>query len=69
MNSIEFSAHDRCDRCQAQAYSTYRNGSLELLFCLHHAKQHNLALECSGWSVLYDIAAIERLADNERVSV
>lgn len=65
--SIEFTALDRCDRCVAQAYASYKKDDLELLFCLHHAKQHNLALECSGWTAAYDFAGIERLVDNEKV--
>lgn len=34
-------AMDRCDRCGAQAYvrAELANG-LELLFCAHHARQH-----------------------------
>jgi hypothetical protein len=34
-------AADRCDRCGAQAYVrvTMASGS-ELLFCLHHSKEH-----------------------------
>lgn len=67
--SVEFTAQDRCDRCGAQAYAAYYKDELELQFCLHHAKQHNLALEVSGWMVSYDYAAIERLVDSERVPV
>ncbi len=35
------SASDRCDRCGAQAYVrvTLANG-FELLFCVHHSKEH-----------------------------
>jgi hypothetical protein len=65
--SIEFTANDRCDRCGAQAYAAYRKEAYELLFCLHHAKQHNLALEVDDWQPFYDIAAIERLIEPERV--
>ncbi len=67
--SIEFNAHDRCDRCGAQAYAAFRKDAYELTFCLHHAKRHNLALECDGWQAFYDFSAIERLVDPERVSV
>lgn len=35
------SAVDRCDRCGAQAYVRVElAGGAELLFCAHHAKQH-----------------------------
>lgn len=67
--NIELTAHDRCDRCPAQAYAVYRKGNLELSFCLHHVKQHNLALECDDWVAHYDYGGIERLVDNERVPV
>ena len=37
----ELTAHDRCDRCGAQAYIRARlNGGGELLFCAHHGRQH-----------------------------
>jgi hypothetical protein len=35
------SAIDRCDRCGAQAYVRVElSGNAELLFCAHHARQH-----------------------------
>lgn len=38
-------ATDRCDRCGAQAYVRVRLASGgELLFCGHHAKEHEEAL-------------------------
>ncbi len=34
-------AHDRCDRCGAQAYvRATLPGGTELLFCAHHAREH-----------------------------
>ena len=38
-------AHDRCDRCGAQAYvrATLHGGG-ELFFCAHHARKHVPAL-------------------------
>jgi hypothetical protein len=34
-------AADRCDRCGAQAYVRARlHAGGELLFCLHHSKEH-----------------------------
>jgi hypothetical protein len=38
-------AADVCDRCGARAYvRVLLNGSAELLFCAHHARQHAEAL-------------------------
>ncbi|MFT4245945.1 MAG: hypothetical protein QM571_05435 [Micrococcaceae bacterium] len=39
-------ANDRCDQCGAQAYvkATLGSGSA-LLFCAHHAKQHEAQLK------------------------
>ena len=38
-------ALDRCDRCGAQAYVRVTlGGGGELLFCAHHARQHEQAL-------------------------
>lgn len=65
--SIEFSAIDRCDRCGAQALMSATRDNYELLFCLHHAKQHNYALEIDEWQLSYDFTAIERLVDADRV--
>jgi ribosomal protein L37E len=34
-------AHDRCDRCGAQAYvRAVLPGGAELLFCAHHGRKH-----------------------------
>ena len=33
-------AHDRCDRCGAQAYVRVALPAGELLFCAHHARHH-----------------------------
>jgi hypothetical protein len=67
--NIEFSAADRCDRCGAQAYMSATKESFELLFCLHDGKKHNLALEMDGWTLSYDVMAIERLVEPERIPV
>lgn len=37
-------AADRCDRCGAQAYVRVTLSAGELLFCAHHARQHEAAL-------------------------
>jgi hypothetical protein len=53
-NSTALTAADRCDRCGAQAYvrATLLTGG-ELLFCVHHAKEHRPALEANG-AVFHD---------------
>ena len=53
-NSTSLTAADRCDRCGAQAYvrATLLTGG-ELLFCVHHAKEHRPALEANG-AVFHD---------------
>ena len=66
---IEFTAHDRCDRCGAQAYSLARCDVGELLFCLHHRGQHVDALMDNGWEIIDDYAAIERLVDGQPANV
>lgn len=38
-------AFDRCDSCGAQAYVRAMLGGSELLFCGHHAKQHEAKLK------------------------
>lgn len=56
-------ATDRCDRCGAQAYvRAYPVTGGELLFCVHHNKEHRPALEANG-AIFYDeCAKIEQLA-------
>lgn len=46
-------AHDRCDRCGAQALVrvTLESGG-ELHFCAHHARQHLPALEPLAAAIL-----------------
>lgn len=67
--SIEFNAEDRCDRCPAQAYMSASRDGLELLFCLHHAKKHRVALELDDWQLAYDYAAIQQIVPNQKVPV
>jgi hypothetical protein len=40
--SAALTAADRCDRCGAQAYLRVELASgLELMFCAHHAREHD----------------------------
>lgn len=65
MPLIDFTAEDRCDRCGAQAYTLAKNENCgELLFCLHHRRQHVNALLDEGWEIVDDYEAMSRLADN-----
>lgn len=65
--NVSFNATDRCDRCPAQAYALYQKDGMDLVFCLHHAKKHNLVLECEGWEAAFDFDGIERLGITETV--
>lgn len=49
-------ATDRCDRCGAQAYTGWwlTRAKGELLFCAHHDRQHEAALEAQQWQRLID---------------
>lgn len=67
--SVEFTTFDRCDRCGSQALVSATKSSYELLFCLHHGKQHNPALELDGWTIAFDVVAIDRLVNDDKVSV
>ena len=68
---IEFSAFDRCDRCGAQAYTLARRADVntDLLFCLHHRREHFDNLIDEGWEVIDDYEAMSRLADGEGIVV
>ncbi len=45
-------AHDRCDRCGAQAYlRATLPGGTELLFCGHHGNAHRPSLVGAGASI------------------
>ena len=41
----EFTAHDRCDRCGAQAQARFILSAGELMFCGHHARKYEVPLE------------------------
>jgi hypothetical protein len=47
----KLTAHDRCDRCQAQAYVSASGVNGELFFCSHHFNKYSE--ELVKWS--YDI--------------
>jgi hypothetical protein len=46
LEAPRLTAHDRCDRCGAQAYVKVRlEAGGELMFCAHHARAHGDALK------------------------
>lgn len=50
----ELTAHDRCDRCQAQGYVLVSLNSLDLIFCSHHYNKHEIELMAEGFTVVLD---------------
>lgn len=58
---IEFTAHDRCDRCIARAYTLARRDNLELMFCPHHSKKVRQNLFDDGWEIIDDVLGLEEL--------
>ncbi len=46
-----FTAHDRCDRCGAQAKALVTLHAGHLLFCGHHATAYAAALEVQALAV------------------
>lgn len=46
LEAPRLTAHDRCDRCGAQAYvKVLLEAGGELMFCAHHARAHEDALK------------------------
>lgn len=59
----EFTALDRCDRgISERAYYRVTKDDMELMFCIHHYKQHEYALASGGWSVECDEVSASALA-------
>lgn len=54
-------AFDRCDRCRAQAFVRATKDRRELLFCLHHIREHVDALMKSDWVLTGDEAYLSIL--------
>lgn len=59
IEAVNFSALDRCDRCDSQALTLARRGDLELMFCNHHRKEHETELLAKGFEVIFDSATYE----------
>jgi hypothetical protein len=55
--TIEYAAlnaHDRCDRCEAQAYVRWVKSSQDLVMCAHHTRKYELSLLADGWVIHED---------------
>ena len=60
VETVSFTAHDRCDRCGSQALTiAEKPGHTELLFCGHHTNKNEDALLAQGWTVTFDQATYE----------
>ena len=56
-------AHDRCDRCGAQAYVRVTlAGGGELLFCAHHARKHSEALRAVSANIKDETHRLDEVA-------
>lgn len=59
-NASALTAADRCDRCGAQAYLRVELSSgLELLFCAHHAREHDEKLRQVAVQVIDETHKLE----------
>jgi hypothetical protein len=56
-----FEATDRCDQCGSQAYAASYHGTSELLWCVHHYRDHADALAAKATLVIIDVTAIKNL--------
>lgn len=53
LEAPRLTAHDRCDRCGAQAYvQVLLQAGGELMFCAHHARAHGDALQSIAAEVI-----------------
>lgn len=53
LEAPRLTAHDRCDRCGAQAYvKVLLQAGGELMFCAHHARAHGDALHSIAAEVI-----------------
>lgn len=64
---VTFTAHDRCDRCLAQALTVARLDGYELMFCWHHKDEFEDSLLKAGWTVISDHGTYESYREPVRV--
>ncbi|GAB2544650.1 hypothetical protein GCM10027268_18390 [Brachybacterium huguangmaarense] len=61
LEAPRLTAHDRCDRCGAQAYvKVVLSAGGELLFCAHHARAHEDALRPLAAEVIDETDRLNR---------
>lgn len=61
LEAPRLTAHDRCDRCNAQAYVKYvLSAGGELMFCAHHARAHESALRPLSSEVIDESERLHR---------
>jgi len=51
---VTLTAHDRCDKCNAQARVIATRGDSMLYFCSHHGHEYFVILLAQGWDVQND---------------
>lgn len=51
---MQHTAQDRCDRCQAQGYTTWGLGGQSLTFCGHHTNKYADDLIDQGFTISAD---------------
>lgn len=60
LEAQRLTAHDRCDRCGAQAYvKVILQAGGELLFCAHHARANEAALRDVASEVIDETDRLE----------
>lgn len=47
-------AHDRCDRCGAQAYVRWGKGAQDIVTCNHHSNKFEATLITQGFDLVQD---------------
>lgn len=60
VETVSFTAHDRCDRCGSQALMiAAKSDNADLMFCNHHKDKYEDSLLAQGWTVTFDQATYE----------
>lgn len=54
MPGMQHTAHDRCDRCRAQGYTTWGIKHFSLTFCGHHTNAYADKLIEQGFTLRVD---------------
>lgn len=48
---MTYTAHDRCDKCSAQACCRAIKGTSDILFCAHHGREYGPDLMAQGFTI------------------